>query len=188
MIGTHTITLGDTLEPLKALLVNGNGDPYDLANYTVTVGMEEEGGTEELAFTSTGVTKHPTQVFTVDTSLDTLKCNAHGAQNGDQVVLASATTIPGGLAVATRYFVVERDANSFKVASRSGGPAIDITSAGSGEHTFYIVGSVQHDFAAANVDAAKTIRLWFRLDSGSEYKTLPEGNRWFRVDVVAKGA
>lgn len=188
MIGKHTITLGDTLEPLKAVLKNGNGDPYDLALYTVRFQMEQEDGDAELATTDTGVTKHPTQAFTVDATTDTLKCASHGVQHGDQIVLANTGgALPAGLTAGTIYFAVSVSPNAFKLAQFPEGAAEDITGAGTGTHTFYIRGSVQFDFAAANVDTVGIYRGWFTLDSGAELKTLPEGDRYFRVEVVEKG-
>jgi hypothetical protein len=187
-VGTHTITVGDTLEPLKTVLKDGAGNPYNLASYTVRFQMEQEDGTVELAATATGVTPHPTQTFTVDTSADTVLCVAHGVEEEDQIIVATATTLPGGLAASTRYFAKDVQPNSFKLSSVPGGVAIDITSAGTGAHTFYVVGSVQMDFAAAQVDTAGTFRGWWTLDSGGELKTVPEGSKWIRIVVVNKGS
>lgn len=186
-IGTHTITLTDTLPPLNTVLREGNGDPINLASYTVKVVMELQDGTSELAVTTTGVTAHPTQTFTADTSTDLLTCNGHGVQNGDEVIVASSGTLPTGLAAATRYFAVQRTPNKFGLALTPDGALIDITGAGSGTHTLYVVGSAQMDFAAANVDTAGIYRLWFELSSGAETRHMPEGNRWYEINVVARG-
>lgn len=186
-IGTHTITLGDTLEPLNTVLKNGNGDPYDLALYTVKFEMRTPAGVVELAATTTGVTKHPTQTFTVDTSDSTVKCVGHGVKNGDQIAVSnSGGALPTGLAASTRYFVVDRDANSFRVASRDGGPYIAISAAGSGTHSFYVFGSAQFDPASANVDTAADYHGRWTLDIGGEIKTLPEGNDYYLMKVVDK--
>jgi hypothetical protein len=187
-VGVHTITLGDTLLPLNTILRTGDGDPLDLANYTVTFKMEQQGGTSELSETSTGVTKHPTQTFTASTSTDLLTCNGHGVKEGDQIVVAnSGGALPTGLSASTRYFAVNVTPNAFSLATVPDGAAIDITAAGSGTNTFYIVGSVQMDFAAANVDTAGIYHGWFVLDSGSEDKHMPEGDRHYEIRVVAIG-
>jgi hypothetical protein len=184
-IGVHRITIGDTLIPLNTVLRNGNGDPYDLSAYTVAFKMELESGTSELAETSKGVTAHPTQTFTAaSTGLAT--CNGHGVQEGDQIIVATAGTLPSGLAAATRYFAVNVTPNAFGLATVPGGATV-IAGAGTGTHTFYIVGSVQMDFAAANVDTAGTYYGWFTLTSSAEKKTLPEGDRWYEIRVVAAG-
>jgi len=188
-IGVHTITLGDTLLPLNAILRSANGDPVDLSLYTVQFKMELENGTSELALTSTGVSVHPTQTFTAEADDDYLTCNAHGVTEENQIIVAnSGGALPTGLAASTRYFPVQVTQNRFQLAASPGGAGINLTTDGTGTNTFYILGSVQMDFAAANVDTAQIMRGWFVLTSGSETKTLPEGDRWFEVRVVGAGA
>ena len=185
----HRITVGDTLQPLNAILRDGNGDPLDLESYTVTATIEQEDGTVELAETATGVTEHPTQNFTADADTDLLTCKGHGVQERDQIVLAtSASDLPAPLSASVTYFARDVTPNAFKLATVPGGAKVDITDAGSGTHTFYVVGSVQFDFAAAQVDTAGTYRLWFIIDSGSEDWTWPPGDDWIEVRIVARGA
>ena len=186
-IGVHRITLDDTLLPLNTVLRHANGDPIDLSAYTVKFAMEKSDGTSELAATTTGVTAHPTQTFTASTTTELMTCNGHGVEHGDQIIVASSGTLPTGLTASTRYFAVQVNPNTFALATLPDGPPIDITGAGSGTHTFYIVGSVQMDFAAANVDTAGTYYGWFTLTSGSELKTLPEGDRWYEIRIIEKG-
>ena len=186
-VGVHTITIGDTLLPLNSVLRQANGNPINLASYTVTFKMEEQDGDAELAETATGVTAHPTQTFTASATTDLLTCNDHGVEEGDQIIVASTTTLPTGLAASTRYFAVEVNPNTFALATTPGAVKIDITGAGTGTHTFYIVGSVQMDFAAANVDTAGVYRGWFILTSSGEKKHMPEGDRFFEIRVVTVG-
>lgn len=186
-VGVHTVTIGDTLVPLNALLRWANGDPVDLSLYTVKVFMELEDGTSELAATISGVSAHPTQTFTANATTDLLTCNGHQVQDGDQVILSSSQALPAGLASATRYFATQVSPNSFGLSTFPDGPLVNITDTGTGTHSFYVVGNVQYDFAAANVDTAQTMRLWFTVTSGSEVKTLPEGDRWFEIRVVSAG-
>lgn len=185
-VGKHTITLGDILMPLNAVLRWANGDPVNLAAYTVTAKMEKQDGTAELAETATGVTANPTQTFTAaSTGLAT--CNGHGVKEGDQIIVAnSGGALPSGLAASTRYFAVNVTPNAFGLAATPSGVSV-IAGAGTGTHTFYVVGSVQFDFDSANVDTAGTYYFWFVLTSGSEKKHLPEGNRHFEIEVVAVG-
>jgi hypothetical protein len=187
-VGTWTVTVGDTLEPANIVLSNGNDDPYDLASYTVSVVIEEEDGDSELAETTTGVTKHPTQTFTAEADDDYLTCNGHGLKTHDQVVVAnSGGALPTGLAASTRYFVRDVSKNKFRLATIPDGGSIDLTTDGTGTNTFYQVGSVQFDPASANVDTAGRYRFWFVLSSGGEKKHVPEGDRYFRLNVVAIG-
>lgn len=73
---------------------------------------------------------------------------AHGLKNGDMVVLTTTGTLPGGLALATVYWIIEATTNTFKLSAISvenyttgvggaGYEAVDITSTQSGgTHTF----------------------------------------------------
>lgn len=186
-IGTHTITLGDTLFPMNTILLDGDGNPIDLSAYTVKFEMEQQDGDAELAATTTGVTAHPTQTFTVDASEDTIKCRGHGVKENDQIIVASTTTLPTGLSASTPYFARDVKPNTFKLSTYPQSNAIDISTTGSGTHTFYVVGSVQMDFASTNVDTAGIYWGWFTLTSGSEVVTKPEGDKHYLVNVVNKG-
>ena len=187
-IGTFTITLGDTLFPLNTVIRQANGDPVDLATYdSVKFVMEQQDGDAELAETATGVTIHPTQVFTVDTTTSHLKCDAHGVMEGDIIIVATSSALPSGLTAATRYFATEVSTDRFKLETYPGAGPITGLTAGTGTHTFFIVGSAQMDFAAGNVDTAGICHAWFVTIDGSEKKHWPEGNFWYEVKVVELG-
>lgn len=68
---------------------------------------------------------------TADSTTDKITATAHGLVNTDQIYF-TATTMPGGLTAATKYFVVSATANDFQVSATSGGATINITSNGSG--------------------------------------------------------
>lgn len=61
---------------------------------------------------------------------DSIDLTAHGYSNGQRLYI-TATSMPGGLAASTPYFVVNATANAFQLSTTVGGSAIDITSAGS---------------------------------------------------------
>lgn len=184
---THTVTIGDTLFPLRRVLYDENGNPYNLASYTVKFSMETTAGTEELAETTTGVTAPVTQTFTVDTTNDLIKANAHRCQKNDQILLTTTTTLPAGLATSTRYYVRDVEPNAFKVSLKPDGSVVDITDTGTGTHSLQRVGEAEMDIASANVDTAGVYYGWFVLDSGSEKLHWPPGNQHIRIDVVARG-
>jgi hypothetical protein len=186
LIGVHRITKGDTLDPLNAVLRYGNGDPIDLSAFTMKFRMETDAGVEELAETATGVTAHPTQTFTA-ASAGLATCNSHGVKEGDQIVVATSGTLPSGLAASTRYFAVNVTPNAFGLATVPGGQTV-IAGAGTGTHTFYVVGSIQMEFLAAQVDTAGTFRGWFVRESGADQWTHPEGDSWYEIRVVEAGA
>lgn len=85
----------------------------------------------------TGANKVDFATTDVDTGANTITETAHGLSNGQRLYLTSTTTIPAGLASHTKYFVVGVTANTFQLALTSGGAPIDITSQGTGTHSFY---------------------------------------------------
>lgn len=71
---------------------------------------------------------------------DILTKAAHGFYTGLKVQFTTTTTLPAGLSLATDYFVIRLDANTFKVTATlaqavAGTDIIDITDTGTGTHT-----------------------------------------------------
>jgi hypothetical protein len=186
MTTKHKRIVGDTLLPLNALITL-NGDPVDLSAYTVKFQMETDAGVSVLSETNTGTTVHPTQAFTADATTNLLTCNGHGVKQDDQIIVASSGTLPTGLAASTRYFAVQVGANAFSLATTAGGAAIDITGAGTGTLTFYIVGSVQYVFLAASVATAGEYRGWFTTVSGSSEASYPDDEYGIPIEIVSRG-
>jgi hypothetical protein len=188
MTAKHKRIIADTLLPLNAVILR-NGLPFDVSSYTVKFEQEEDDGTSITAATATGITKHPTQSFTADTTYDTIKANEHGVKEDDQIVVASTTTLPTGLSASTRYYAYDVTPNTFKLSTFPGGNVpIDITGAGSGTHTFYVVGSVQYIFPDAAVDEAGQFRGWFTVvDGSSDIATFPDDELGIPIEIVAKG-
>jgi len=183
MIPTHELRVGETGSPLT-LLFEDSGNPLNIADYTPKVYGETEAGGAWIGETTTGVTAHPTQNFTASASENRLTANAHMLRDGQQIVLAGAS-LPGGLTAATRYFVRNATPNDFQVSLRPNSTIVDISSAGSGAMTFYVVGTVRYQFQSGDVDAAGNFRLEMRLYDSSDR---PKFSRTVRVPVVAMGA
>jgi len=78
-----------------------------------------------------------TATFTAATT-DICTAASHGLSNGDAVVLTTTTTLPGGLSANTVYYVIEATTNTFKLALAPGEAAVNITSTGTGTHTFTV--------------------------------------------------
>lgn len=186
----HERKVGDTLAPLNAVLTR-DGTPIDLASLTVKFQIESADGTSLLAETTTGVTAHPTQTFTCTdyATNNWLLKNDHGVKEGQQVVLSnSGGALPSGLSAATRYFAVNVRPNAFRVTQDGPqGTAITIAGAGTGTHSFYVVGSVQYDFASATVTTAGRYRGWFTLYSGSEFDSVPTSPEGITIEVTPYG-
>ena len=95
--------------------------------------------------------------------------------------------LPGGLAASTRYWVVNVLGDTFQLATSRGGAAIDITSAGTGTHSFILIGSATYDFQAADVDTAGVFHAYGRVFSGAERDTFPVEAQTFKVDIFTPG-
>jgi hypothetical protein len=184
---THQLKIGDTLKPLNSILYYGD-DPYDIAALSVKFQMEgEDNGTSKVAESTTGVTIHPTQTFTLDSTNNWIKCDAHGFKVGQTWVPATSGSLSGtGLTAATRYRIVETDQDWFRVSLRSGGAAVTIAAAGSGTHSGFIVGSVQKAFLAADVNAVGRYSAWWTVYSGSDRATAPT-NGQITVEILPFG-
>lgn len=75
--------------------------------------------------------------FTADDATDIFTASTHGLNDGDIVFVRSAGTLPSGLTADTAYYVRDKTTNTFKLSATAGGSAIDISTAGSGVHSFY---------------------------------------------------
>lgn len=73
-------------------------------------------------------------ISSVNTSTDTLTIVNHPFSNNDEVTVASSDVPPGGLSLQTFYFVVSATTDTVKLSLSLGGPAVNITSIGSGFH------------------------------------------------------
>lgn len=169
---TFRISLGDRRRPLR-MVVKRDGVPLDLSGLTASFQMTDKDGADVVAETSSSVTAEPTFTVTASATTDRVTAIEHAAVLGDQVVLTSTGTLPAGLATSTRYYVVDIEPNSFRLSLSPNGPVVNITDAGTGTHTAYIVGAVQYAFAANDVDAAGQFRGYFRITSGGLSDTYP---------------
>ena len=62
---------------------------------------------------------------------DTVTLNNHGLENNDEINFASITST-SGLALNTRYYIVNKTTNTFQVATTIGGSPLPLTTDGSG--------------------------------------------------------
>lgn len=101
-----------------------------------------------------------TGTFTADASTDVITHAASTYGPFCKVQLTTTTTLPGGLAAATDYWVIYQSGTTAKLASSLAnavaGTAINITDAGTGTHTMTVVAGFQTFawiFDAAEMDA-----------------------------------
>ena len=72
--------------------------------------------------------------FTVDTSTDYLITSSGSFLTGSSVMVSSSDTLPGGLSDGTTYYIINSTGLTFQLSTTPGGAAVNITSAGTGEH------------------------------------------------------
>ena len=70
--------------------------------------------------------------FFADATTDVVACPGHGYADTNTIVFYGGT-VPAGLTEGTIYYVRDATTDTFKVAASSGGAAIDLTGAGSGD-------------------------------------------------------
>ena len=180
----------DTLIPWSFYVADVDGAVLDLSGYTVKFHAWKDStcpATDLVAETATGVTVQPTKTFTSDitTNIQSLYCVNHGLRVGMQLLLTTTTTLPTGLTLSTRYFVQRINGHNFWLCKQQGGNAIAITDAGTGTHSFAILGHVQYQPQAADVDTVGAFRCELKLYTGSDAKTIPGDNTGIVLKVVA---
>lgn len=85
--------------------------------------------------------------FTADADTDTFTSAGHGLSDGDRVPLDnSGGALPAGLDAGTSYYIINRTADTFQLATSEGGAAVGITDTGSGTH---FVGQMPREVKAA---------------------------------------
>jgi len=72
--------------------------------------------------------------ITFDSGTHVLQANAHGLSNGDMFELTTTGSLPGLLAIETKYYVVNANVNDFQISNTSGGSAIAFSGNGTGTH------------------------------------------------------
>jgi hypothetical protein len=179
-----TLTKNDTRVPLLVKTRNGSG-PQDFTGMTGKFFMLDSTDTTKTAESTTGVTLQPTFTFTANATTDRLLATEHSVSNGDEIILSTTTTLPGGLASATRYYAVNVLPGSFQLSDAPNGAPINITSTGSGTHSAYIVGSIQYAWQAGDVDTEGEYRAWLVVMSGGSRSTYPVGDG-IAVSVVSR--
>lgn len=103
--------------------------------------------------------------FTADAGADTISVGTDDDYaNGDTVYLTTTGTLPAGLALLTKYYVVGVAAGTLQLSATFGGSAIDITDTGTGTHSVY---------QAINGITAGTVTI----ETGFTV-TVPEGSEW----------
>lgn len=95
--------------------------------------------------------------------------NAHGLSNGDGILFTTTGALPSPLQKQTKYFVVNKTANTFQLALSSGGAGVNTTGTQSGVHTAHRYGSGFDNTGFVGV----TLQLGGRIPiTGGSYDTI----------------
>lgn len=120
--------------------------------------------------------------------------NGHGLQNEDKIWVSTTDTLPDGLAASTDYYVRDVTANTFKLSTQPGGPAVAIADTGTGTHTFWLKGKVimsdGFEHININVNTANSANFTLKFQ-GSDSENAPDfnaaqsaTNKWDYINVV----
>ncbi len=82
-------------------------------------------------------TAHVGRRFAATSTTNRLGLVGHGFKTSDRVLLTTTGTLPAGLSDATEYYVLSVDEDNFQVAMKQGGTAVEISDAGTGEHSVW---------------------------------------------------
>lgn len=184
MSGKITRVTGDN-SPINFQVSFDKIGPIDLSANTTKITIEKNDGTAVVTAATTGLTVQPTQNFTADATTDRLTRYEHGVRNGDQLLLTtSAADLPAGLSTGVRYFAIQVTEVSFQVSLSPDGAPVDITDAGTGTHSFAIVGS--GSYLPQSAYAVGIYRVWIEWVGSTTY-IVPESRYGFELEVLEKG-
>lgn len=109
------------------------------------------------------------KTFTADASTNVISSTAHGFIDGDMLIFLAGDN-PEPIAAGKIYYARDTAANTFKVASTSGGTEIDLTDAGTGTLRVYKNDPVQGIDPYFQNDTPHSNVAWFRMEcpNGSE--------------------
>lgn len=177
-IGSYqtTITVGDTRKPISGIFYENDGDiatPIELTGLDVEFKMETSAGASKIAQTASNVTIQPTVEFTANATTDKIKVVGHNLRKGYMLQLSTTSALPAGLTTTERYFVIDVEPDYFKLSASPNGSKVDITDAGTGTHSFYIVGHARYQWQSADVDTAGQYRAWFIVLDGANDEHFP---------------
>ena len=130
-------------------------------------------------------------VTSVDPTSDIITQPGHGYQNGQKLRVSSTDTLPAPLMADTDYFVRDYESVSYRLAASVGGPAIDITTPGTGTMSVYTMDNIDDLDALIHVAAQPVAHAYsVRLHTGplSSTAAVNLGNLTQSYDGTPKAA
>jgi hypothetical protein len=183
--GNHSFITWATLvgQAIAAASVDAVNNLFTLAAHGFINGML-------VTYTTSGTVAAPlaqtalTASANINTGTDTITLNAHGFVNG-QMVLYSPTAWSNrayGLVAGKAYFIINTAANTFQLSLTSGGAAVDITSQGSGNHSFaplyFIVGVTGTTFQLSYTQGGAAIDITSAGTGNHSFGGVEKTNSW----------
>jgi hypothetical protein len=171
--------VGDTLRPLGIIFKSTRGAiALNSGTYTVKFAMDDSADADIISWTSSRITIEPTKAVTANATTHEFTAENHQLLQDDEIIFATDDTLPAPLVAGTRYFVRNASPHKFKVSDRPNGTPIELTNAGTGNHTFYIVGYAHYTFdvgdSATPTTGTAYNKAYFQLiDSGGKITTYP---------------
>ncbi len=137
---------------IKTFLKDQSSPPV-IIGFTLALTPSVLADTVDISSTGTGVLSMTAQTsFTVNTISDTFSTPGdHRLAEGSVVHISSFGTLPTGLSAGTDYYVIDRASRTFRLSTAIDGPAIDITSIGTGVHIVETQGAEKRVGSAALV-------------------------------------
>ena len=129
------------------------GSPPVIIGFTLALTPSVLADTVDISSAGTGVLSMTAQTsFTVNTISDTFSTPGdHRLAEGSVVHISSFGALPTGLSAGTDYYVIDRANRTFRLSTAIDGPAIDITSVGTGVHIIETQGAEKRVGSAALV-------------------------------------
>ena len=111
--------------------------------------------------------------FTATAATDLLTETAHGLLPDDIIQVSTTGTLPAGLAAATNYYVIASGltANDWKVSATQGGSAVDITTTGTGTHSWTCPLKVRKDQFTFNLAGSDSTHIVVNETVGNDIPT-----------------
>lgn len=133
-------------------------------------------------------------IVSVDDTASTFVINGDPFSTGDEVQITTTGTQPGGLSLATNYYIIRVSANTYQLATgilnAMAGTFIDLTDAGTGTHTLTSLPSFTNAMMISPVGVAVsgihifdnicrnvTNRIYWNLGGGGSYADIPNVDR-----------
>lgn len=141
---------------------------------------------QTLLYSAPTAYKAAVNISSVNTGTDTITVASHTFDPGEPVYVYTTGSLPGGLAAATAYYVINPTSTTFQLSTSSTGTAVDLQSSGSlstvaraydlGEIVSYLGGNYHcktPTFGVAPAPAPSDASYWYPLPAAPNILEVP---------------